>query len=285
MKKNLRPGYLAGFHGLVPKHASAKKTGFGSFGKGMYVPPPAPPSGSVVAGVVDASTGQPYMQDSRCPTGQKMTQENSPCEGEDCDPGETETHEECGNDPNYKQIVQSQPVQQQQQQQPQPAPQPQPQAQVQAAPTPTQEPSAPIGPTAAQEAELLKLSQQAAATSAMVTRVPMLAPPSAYTGSPPPSSAPPRTKAPDDQQKLMELVSEYKAERPAARPRTAMRATPREETESSSSGMPDIFGWFKTTLFGSTDGLGGWSDNKAVRYGVPLVALIAIGFVVMKSKE
>jgi len=290
MKKNLRPGYLAGFQGLVSRATRANQrprifSNLSGFGKGSFQPmPDAPPGGVTVENAINTSTGQPYVQDTRCPEGDKMgPPKQVPCEG-DCDPGEMEEEPgECEDDPAYQlkpptaaPAQQEQPQQQQQQSQ-----QPQQTQQI-SQPSPQS-----TGPTAAQEAELAALTAQVAATNSMVTSAPAMAPPSAYTGSPPPSYAPPlarASKAPDDQQRLMELVSQYKTERPSApRPRPAARAISRPEASPAASS--DILSWLKTSLFGSTDGLGSWSDNRVVKYGVPLVALLAIGLFISRTRK
>lgn len=100
-----RPGYLSNQRALKPaalrrKTSRPNPAGFGFFGKGMMLPPPEP-------GAIDASTGQPYMQDMNCPAGQKVVGQE-PCVTVDpndpCDPGEMEPV--CGPDPNYKALKQ-----------------------------------------------------------------------------------------------------------------------------------------------------------------------------------
>jgi len=269
MKNNQRPGYLSGHRGLVSRASRQKprfNSGLGAFGKGVFIPAPVAPPGVPVEGVIDAATGQPYMQDPRCPQGEKVVQVNEPCEGPDCDPGEMEMSEECDDDPNYKMLAPPQPVQ------PEPVP-------------------AADGPTMEQQAELLRLAQEEAATESIVTSAPVLAPPSAYTGSSMPTYAPPlaRSKrAQTQEQKLMELVAQYKTEKPVARPAPRpMISTPAPASRvaSNASPVPDVFGRFKTALFGSTDGIGGWSDNKLISYGAPLAVLLAVGLLYAKRKK
>ena len=97
-----RPGFLSGNARSKPKHSS-----FGNFGKskGYVAPAPAAPSGptllpisggSTLKYAIDTSTGKFYIQDSRCPTGERMAKVS--------DPGDTETYNECIDDPNFKDL-------------------------------------------------------------------------------------------------------------------------------------------------------------------------------------
>ena len=96
-----RPGFLAGVVRSKPRHGFAG-------GGGYVAPAPAPPpaskflpisGGTTLNYAVDNSTGNFYLQDTRCPAGERMA--NVPCTG-DCDPGEMEN--ECSDDPNYKEL-------------------------------------------------------------------------------------------------------------------------------------------------------------------------------------
>lgn len=279
MKKNLRPGYLAGFQGLVSKATRIKqrsrtRTGLGAFGKGSFVPMPnAPPGGVPMEDAINAATGQTYMQDPRCPEAEKMVSKMNPCagaeccDGGDCDPeGTPYPEDECEDDPAY-------------QKKPEAPPAPQQQAAPQA--------SLVVEPTAAQQAELMLLSQEAAQAEAIVTAAPTLAPPSAYTGGSPPAYAPPRaSKTPSDQQAIMELVAQHREGQPQAapRPRPALvRAAP---PQAERPAIPDLLGWLKNALFGSgNNGMEGWNDNKVVKYGVPLAAAAIVAYMLLKARK
>jgi hypothetical protein len=98
-----RPGYLAGYEGMVPRKIR-QRIGFSYFGgKGTYAPPPAPPPKQVktLTEAIDKKTNKYYVQDTRCPEGEKMTEVREPCQGADCDPGEIDVYNECRDDPNY----------------------------------------------------------------------------------------------------------------------------------------------------------------------------------------
>jgi hypothetical protein len=282
MKKS-RPGYLAGYQSLVPKSTRLQNklrrtySGLGYFGKGAFVPMPnAPPGGVPMEDAVHAQTGQTYMQDPRCPEGEKMVTKMEPCEGQDCcdgadcdPPGTPYPEDECEDDPNYQQKA--------------PPPPPPPQAASAPAQAPVAVASDSAGSTEAQVQELQKLEQEAAETESMVTQAPTLAPPSAYTGTPPPSYIPPRKSSePSPQDQIAELVAQHQSRRPAPAPRPRVIARPAPVREAPSL---DIFSWLKTTLFGSTDGFGSWTDNKAVKYGVPLLGLTLVGFYLYQKKK
>lgn len=276
MKKNLRPGYLAGSQGLVSRDTRNKqrnktrpRTGLGGFGKGSFVPmPDAPPGGVPMDDAINTSTGQTYVQDPRCPEGEKMVQKMEPCvgadccDGGDCDPEGTPYPEDgCEDDPNYQQKPR---VQQPQQST----------TQVQAAPGSAE-------PTETQQAELLRLSEE---NDSMVTAAPALAPPSAYTGSPPPENIPTRApKAPNDQQVIMDLVAQHRESQLRPRPRPApARAIQQEAASPASTGL---LSWLRGAIFGSSDGMEGWSENKLYKYGVPLAALAVVTFILMRSRR
>lgn len=109
-----RPGYLNGFVGMVPRritfhgiHGIMDRFRGGS-GKGDFEPPPEPPPPSEVplppiAGP-KPKTIKEYIathQDKRCPEGERI--KTVPCEGADCDPGETEG--DCRDDPVYVELA------------------------------------------------------------------------------------------------------------------------------------------------------------------------------------
>lgn len=295
MKKNLRPGYLAGFQGLISRATRNKqrnktrpRTGLGAFGKGSFVPMPGAPAGGVpMEDAINTSTGQTYIQDPRCPEGEKMVQKMEPCAGTDCcdggdcdPPGTLYPEDDCEDDPSYQQRPQAPPA-------PEPQQQAQPQqAQVQQSAAPqAQETAEPAEPTEAQQAELLKLSEEAAQTESIVTAAPTLAPPSAYTGSPPPAYAPTRApKAPQDQQVIMDLVAQHRESRPVAPTRRPAPARAIQQ-EAASPAPTDLLSWLRGAIFGSSDGMEGWSENKLYKYGVPLAALTVIVFIWMRSQK
>jgi len=145
----------------------------------------------------------------------------------------------------------------------------------QAAFTPTIIPQQVTGPTSDDlQAELMALSQEAAKTEAIVTTIPQLAPPSAYTGSPPPSYAPRRTKTgPTEQERLQELVAKYKTDKPVSRPMRIV-SSPVPQTQPVTTAPLDIFGWIRSTLFGTNSGMEGWSDGLSGN--LPIIAVIII---------
>jgi len=275
MKKNLRPGYLAGFQGLTPKTTRIKRakirSGLGAFGKGAFVPIPGAPPGSLpMEDAINKSTGKIYMQDPRCPEGEKMVTTMTPCQcgptwpkdpngcpeccdGGDCDPiGTPYPENECEDDPNYQQVI--------------------------------PQPPKVVAPTTAQQEELLQLAQEAEQAETIVTAPAALAPPGAYTGSPPPAYTPPQTKTPDEQQQIMALVEEYQMERlPAARPRPVARVAPSRPAPRPA--IPDLLGWLKNALFGSGNGMEGWTDSKLCKYGVPTIALVIVAYMVLKDRK
>lgn len=278
-----RPGFLAGFQGLTPKvtkFARQRKliTGLGAFGKGVFIPVPnAPPGGVVIEDAVDASTGQPYMQDPRCPEGDKMVQKQVPCEDptgmDPCDPGEFEMEDDCEDDPAYQQKAPPPPVQQQM------------------APAPVYQQAAPesqaSGPSAAQQAELEELSKEVATTDSMVTSAPAMAPPSAYTGSPPPLYLPPLARGSQQQtaqQRLVAMAQEYQENRPTP-VRRVVRSAPAPRPSAPAGGVSDVFAWLRGTLFGSGGEMDGWTDNNLCRYGVPAVAILVVAYILMKRRK
>lgn len=113
----MRPGYLNGYQPLVPK-----SFGLGG-GKSDFEPPPAPPPGAetvALTNAYDKKTGKFYMQNIKCPEGEKMAtcseSTHEPVAGckvseccdvvfgppfcvTDCDPDAPTG--ECDDDPNY----------------------------------------------------------------------------------------------------------------------------------------------------------------------------------------
>lgn len=111
MKRLKRPGYLKGTKTLRPR-----KSGFGFSGTAYIAPMPdappiegaTPPPGQMIPlnDAINKNTGHPYLQDSRCPEGEKLTkfEQMVPCQfPDDCDPGEMELEVEweCEDDPDY----------------------------------------------------------------------------------------------------------------------------------------------------------------------------------------
>jgi hypothetical protein len=118
-----RPGYLSGYEGLVPRARRRRKQrprrfnglgGYGrlgAFGKGYAVGPPPPPNAPLAPSktvkqdnALNRKTKGFYMQDARCPPGEKMWQRKEPCTGADCDPGEVDVYTECDDDPVYLEL-------------------------------------------------------------------------------------------------------------------------------------------------------------------------------------
>jgi hypothetical protein len=102
----MRPGNLSDYESMTPRM-------LGSFsGKGDVSPPPGPPpAGSVSGGKVistakNKTTGKFYVQDPKCSTiGMKMTKWSEACKGADCDPGETDSGEDCDDDPDFLELM------------------------------------------------------------------------------------------------------------------------------------------------------------------------------------
>lgn len=283
--KNFRPGYLTGFQGLVPKskrynHRQRRAySGLGAFGKGAFIPiPNAPPGGVPMEDAVHASTGQVYMQDPRCPEGEKMVTVMEPCKcgptwpqdpngcpeccGPDgCDPeGTVYPEDECDDDPDY-----------------QPKPQPELSPSAAAASDVSALPPDAVMDDAAAQAELERLEQEAAAADAIVTQAPIS---SASTYSPSaPSYAPPPARRqagePSKQERIAQLVEQYQTNRPTPRPVVRQAAPARAPAVQSMPAVPDLLGWLRNTLFGPSDGMEGWSDSRW-KYLVPILVIVAV---------
>lgn len=296
-----RPGFLGGFDEiLVPKakliaEARERKrirrniSGFGAFGKGFIAPPPNAPDGLVASPDGITQAGSVYMQDPRCPGGEKMTKKmgTGPCVGADCDPGEMETEEfeECEDDPNYVGLPEE------------PAGGFRNCAERQAAryPAPCDQRTCPTcfapassSPASMQE-ELLRLQAEQQEIQSMPT-VPVQAPTASYTGSSVlptdlPANTGPRQVSPEEQlSRLVEEHEERKALTRASSP-TALYSQPRPVAAPPAAAPKNtnsLFNWLSTKLFGTSssgadsDELDGYGDTAASNSTKTIVAILAI---------
>lgn len=302
-----RPGFLNGAGYLKPKQArrglsGSSLIGLGTFGKGMIAPPPgAPPgTGAPVEGAVNAQTGKPYIQDTRCPVGEKMVTVNVPCHGADCcdepftppndeacDPeGTVSPEEDCEIDPLFKKVP----------------PKAAPAAAKAAAPTAVAAPAATAASaaeTAALAAELQKLEAESEEVDEIVTQQPMLAPPSAYTGSPMPVTTGRRTSsAPSDEDKIAQLVAEHETKQamqrayapaPAMAPPSAPVGPPPSAPaapQATEKKIGGLFSWLKSTLFGTPsydfDGLGQTDKTRSII--LPLIVGLGILYALNRQR-
>jgi len=295
-----RPGFLGGFDEfLLPKakllankslRQPARRTmnGFGAFGKGFIAPPPNVPWGLVASPDAISKNGGVYLQDPRCPAGEKMTKksETVPCNGPDCDPGEMEVEEfeECEDDSTYVGLEE-------------PAGGFRNCAEREAAryPAPCNPNTCPtcfaraVSNTAAMQSELLKLQQEQQALQSMPT-MPAQQPTAAYTGSPMPVDLPMNTapRQATSEEQLTQLMEEHEEKKaitrasapvplyaPAPKPTvTAQKPTTVKSTNS-------LFDWLSSKLFGTSsrsdaeselDGFGDITSNGTKT----IVAIIAI---------
>lgn len=243
-----RPGFLNGFQGLTPKASRFsgynRRRTLGAFGKGFVAPPPPPgaPANAIpVPGALNTTSGQTYMQDPRCPEGEKWESKPVPCAGaeccddgfappnpEACDPeGTPYPEEDCYEDPMYKKLPAAPPGGFTSCDIRKAAGYPEP-CNEKTCPTCFAKPVAtsaaqaqPKGVDPAEkaklEAEMMALEAEAMQVDAMPVQA-SLAPPTAYTGSPMPVGVPSSTSSqPSREQQLQQLVSQYQTEQAMSR--------------------------------------------------------------------
>lgn len=299
-----RPGFLGEYEQhLIPKATliQAKKKrlkqrlGLGAFGKGFIAPPPNVPAGLVAAPDAVTPDGKVYMQDPRCPAGEKMGKVKTPCVGQDCcdpsgcDPeGTVYEEEECVDDPSYLELPDEPPAGFKSCAERAAARYPEP-CNEQTCPTcfaPKPAPQAVAAQNAEAQAELLRLQQEQQALQTVTA-----APVQTYTGGGIPTNIPVRAapRAPTAEEKIAQLVEaheERKAMARASAPAPLYVAPPTRSvapaaSASTGTGVTGLFNWLSAKLFGTPasteeselDGLGNMSTTDKT---ATLVAILAI---------